>query len=73
MFDEMTRSNGKPWSGSASLLRYSSALIASSPLTAYSTLRMAGLRESAVRGRMVVALDEMDREQMAVNEEDALR
>jgi hypothetical protein len=56
MFEEITRSNGRPlfWPFSLSVTRYSSALIASSPRTAYWTLRTAGLRESTVRDRMAV-------------------
>lgn len=54
MLDEMTLSNGREWFDFLSSSRRISALIASSPRTAYSTLRRAGLSESSVRGRIGV-------------------
>lgn len=54
MLDEMTLSKGKPWLSSLSALRCSSALIASSPRTAYWTFKRDGFTESRVNGRMVV-------------------
>lgn len=56
MLEEMTLSKGSPLLGDLSFVRYSSALIASSPRTAYSTLRKEGLSESRVRGAMVLLL-----------------
>ena len=54
MLEDMTLSKGRPLATpfSWSLTRYSSALIASSPRTAYCTLRTAGLRLSTERGCM---------------------
>ena len=52
-----TVSKGRPWSGLRSLSRYSSALIAISPRTAYSTLRTCGLSESGVRLAIFTAVD----------------
>ena len=60
MLDEMTLSKGRVWLGFLSSSRRTSALIASSPRTAYSTLRRPGLSESSVRGR----IDDGIREQM---------
>lgn len=54
MFDEMTLSNGSPLSEFLSCSRYNSALIASSPRTAYWTFNTDGFSESAVRGRMLI-------------------
>ena len=56
MLEEMTLSKGRFVSPSLSWTRYLSALMASSPRTAYSTLRMEGLRDSMVRGRMGMAM-----------------
>ncbi len=55
MLDEMTLSKGSLLSAGfcLSLSRRDSALIASSPRTAYSTLRRAGLSESTVRARII--------------------
>lgn len=54
MLEDMILSKGRPLATpfSWSLTRYSSALIASSPRTAYCTLRTAGLRVSTERGYM---------------------
>lgn len=64
MLDDMTLSKGRSWSAVLSFVRYSSALIASSPRTAYSTLRSAGFRDSMVRGAIsrseVDAVDAVD-------------
>ena len=51
--DEMTLVNGRSVVPEASFSRCSSALIASSPRTAYCTLAIAGLRSAAMRGRIV--------------------
>jgi hypothetical protein len=55
MLEEITLSKGSDLSPGfcLSLSRRDSALIASSPRTAYSTLRRAGLSESTVRGRII--------------------
>ena len=55
MLEEITLSKGSDLSAGfcLSLSRRDSALIASSPRTAYSTLRRAGLSESTVRGRIM--------------------
>ena len=53
MLDEMTLENGRSVVPAASFTRCSSALIASSPRTAYWTLAIAGLRSEATRGRIV--------------------
>lgn len=59
MFEEMTFVNGNfEASFPLSSLRYTSALMASSPRTAYCTFRISGFKESAVRGRIVVAVCE---------------
>ena len=52
MLEEMTLSNGRPWLGSLSLSLRSSALIASSPRTAYCTFWRLGLSASTVSGRI---------------------
>ena len=52
MLDEITLSKGKPWLGSLSFSRRTSALMASSPRTAYSTLWKVGLSVLAVNGRI---------------------
>jgi len=55
MLEEITLSKGSDLSAGSclSLSRRDSALIASSPRTAYSTLRRAGLSESTVRARIM--------------------
>jgi hypothetical protein len=50
MLDEITFLKGRVLLTSLSSLRYFSALIASSPRTAYSTFKNAGLTVSMVRG-----------------------
>ena len=52
MLEEMTLSNGRPWLGSLSLSLRTSALIASSPRTAYCTFWRLGLSASTVSGRI---------------------
>lgn len=52
MLELMILSKGRPWSGSFSWSRYASALIASSPRTAYWTLSSDGLIDSTVNGRI---------------------
>lgn len=52
MLEDMTFLKGSDFPA-LSWSRYSSDLMASSPRTAYSTLRIAGLSESGVRGIMV--------------------
>lgn len=66
MFDEMTLLNGNPLLATLSWFRYSSALMASSPRTAYCTFKRAGLSESTVRGRMVVDEEENRGEKIGV-------
>lgn len=53
MFAVMIRSKGKPWLFCLRRSLYSSALIASSPRTAYSTLSKAGFKSDRERGDMV--------------------
>lgn len=63
MLVEMTLSKGRPLSGSLSLSLRASALIASSPRTAYCTFWRAGLRASTVSGRIIGESDaEKERE-----------
>ena len=52
MLEEMTLSKGRSWLCSLSCSLRSSALIASSPRTAYWTFWRAGLRLSIVRARI---------------------
>ena len=52
MLEEMTLSNGRPCSSSLSFSLRTSALIASSPRTAYCTFLRAGLSPSIVSGRI---------------------
>lgn len=61
MLDEMTLSKGSPLSDCLSCSRYASALIASSPRTAYWTFNIDGFNESTVSGRMLVVYDEEKR------------
>lgn len=52
MLEEITLSKGRSLLGSLSLSLRTSALMASSPRTAYCTFRRAGLRPSIVRERI---------------------
>lgn len=54
MLDEMTLSNGSPWLGRLSSSRSVSALMASSPRTAYCTVWKVGLISLVERGAMVI-------------------
>lgn len=62
MLEEMTLSKGRPWLGSLSLSLRTSALIASSPRTAYCTFRRAGFSVSIVSGRISECDVEKERE-----------
>lgn len=62
MLEEMTLSKGRLWLGSLSFSLRTSALIASSPRTAYCTFWRAGLRASIVSGRISECDVEKDRE-----------
>jgi len=65
MLEEMTLSKGRPWLGSLSLSLRISALIASSPRTAYCTFMRAGFKLSIVRGRISGCDVEKEREKEA--------